>query len=168
MERRTWGQQPRPEPEERRWFVLGQNEEPGTCAYASCARSKGQQPEGPGTKSSRSSLVTLACTGGQQGQLIDGGSWHACRCRSRAETAMLRLPVLPVTIVAAKTRASAASASPPLFAATTSEALVMPHKRGGGVARRLLIYDTAAVMQGPRKEGVCTEPLRWAQTFTGA
>ena len=38
------------------------------------------------------------------GQLIDGGSWHACRCRSRAETAMLRLLVLPVTIVAAKTR----------------------------------------------------------------
>ena len=68
------------------------------------ARSKGQQPEGPGTKSSRSSLVTLACTGGQQGQLIDGGSWHACRCRSRAETAILRLLVRPVTIVAAKTR----------------------------------------------------------------
>ena len=164
MERRTWGQQPRPEPEERRWFVLGQNEEPGTCAYASCARSKGQQPEGPGTKSSRSSLVTLM----HWEQLIDGASLNASRCRSRAETAMLRLPVLPVTIVAAKTRASAASASPPLFAATTSEALVMPHKRGGGVARRLLIYDTAAVMQGPRKEGVCSEPLRWAQTFTGA
>ena len=38
------------------------------------------------------------------GQLIDGGSWHACRCRSRAETAMLRLLVRPVTVVAAKTR----------------------------------------------------------------
>ena len=81
-------------------LVLSQNEEPGTCAYASCARTKGQQPEGPGTKSSRSSLVTLM----HWGQLIDGGSWHACRCRSRAETAMLRLLVLPVTIVAAKTR----------------------------------------------------------------
>ena len=57
--------------------------------------------EGPGTKkSSRSGLVTLM----HWGQLIDGGSWHACRCRSRAETAILRLLVRPVTIVAAKTR----------------------------------------------------------------